>query len=185
MLSPCCSKLFIKWIGFWKEFDSFYNLITLNIQEKQGVKLLIALFSSRMLNSDEIRLGSTKLNIAKDIKSDVIDSVHLHPVRTLTLEIESGSVTSILNPLAPALRTSLCGLTLWRVAGANQCLDSTQPLAHVNDVWRRFRKDYTFDAASNSRIYFAKCQVLCPFKIYGLREYEFGSSVHRCDPCPK
>jgi hypothetical protein len=64
MLSPCCSKLFIKRIGFRKEFDSFYNSITLNIQEKQGVKLLIALFSSRMNYGGKIRLGSTKLNIA-------------------------------------------------------------------------------------------------------------------------
>jgi hypothetical protein len=56
--------LFIKRIGFRKEFDSFYNSITLNIQEKQGVKLLIALFSSRMNYGGKIRLGSTKLNIA-------------------------------------------------------------------------------------------------------------------------
>jgi hypothetical protein len=36
----------------------------LNIQEKHGVKLLIALFSSRMNCGGKIRLGSTKLNIA-------------------------------------------------------------------------------------------------------------------------
>jgi hypothetical protein len=64
MLSPCYSKLFIKRIGFRKWFDSFYNSIALNIQEKQGVKLLIALFSSRMNYGGEIRLGLTKLNIA-------------------------------------------------------------------------------------------------------------------------
>jgi hypothetical protein len=56
--------MFIKRICFQKEFDSFYNSITLNIQEKQGVKLLITLFSSRMNYGGEIRLGSIKLNIA-------------------------------------------------------------------------------------------------------------------------
>jgi hypothetical protein len=61
-----------------------------------------------------------------------MDSVHLHHVRTLTFEIESGSVKSILNSLAPALRASLCGMALWRLAGASPCLDSSQPLAHVN-----------------------------------------------------
>jgi hypothetical protein len=64
MLSPCCSKLFIKRIGFRKEFDSVYSSITLYIQEKQGVKVLITLFLSRMNYGGEIRLGSTKLNIA-------------------------------------------------------------------------------------------------------------------------
>jgi hypothetical protein len=64
MLSPCCSKLFIKRIGFRKEFDSVYSSITLYIQEKQGVKVLITLFLSRMNYGGEICLGSTKLNIA-------------------------------------------------------------------------------------------------------------------------
>jgi hypothetical protein len=41
-----------------------------------------------------------------------MDSIHLHPIRTVTFEIESGSVKAILNFLAPALRVSLCGLAL-------------------------------------------------------------------------
>jgi hypothetical protein len=36
-----------------------------------------------------------------------------------------------------------------------------------------------------SRIYFAKYRVLCLFKIYGLREYEFGSSTHSYDFYPE
>jgi hypothetical protein len=76
-------------------------------------------------------------------------------------------------------------ISLWRVAGANRCLDSAQPLAHVNVVWRRFRKDHNFDVVSISRIYFVKCWVLCLFKIHGLREYEFGILTHSCDSCPR
>jgi hypothetical protein len=68
-------------------------------------------------------------------------------------------------------------VSLWRVAGANRCVDSAQPLAHVNDVWRRFRKDHKFDVALISRIYFTKYRALCLFKIYGLREHEFGAST--------
>jgi hypothetical protein len=34
-----------------------------------------------------------------------------------------------------------------------------------------------FDVVSISRIYFTKCQVWGPFKIYGLREHEFGAST--------
>jgi hypothetical protein len=80
---------------------------------------------------------------------------------------------------------SICGLTSWCVAGANRCLDSAQPLAHENDACGRFRKDHDCDAASISRIYFAKCRALCLFKIYGLREHGFGIPTHSCDCCPK
>jgi hypothetical protein len=41
----------------------------------------------------------------------------------LVLATESGSLNFILNPSTSA-RTSLYGLTLWRVAGANMCVDS-------------------------------------------------------------
>jgi hypothetical protein len=72
-----------------------------------------------------------------------------------------------------ALHMFLCGLALWRVAGANRCLDSAQPLAHVNDV------------VSFSRIYFTKCRVLVLFKTNGLREHEFGIPTHFCGCCTK
>ena len=83
------------------------------------------------------------------------------------------------------LPVSLCGLASWRVAGVKRCLDSAQPLAHVNDACGRFRKDHTFYVALISRIYFAKYRVLCLFKIYGIREHEFGIPTHSCDCCPK
>jgi hypothetical protein len=41
--------------------------------------------------------------------------------------------------------------------------------------------DRTLDAASILRIYFVIYRVVCLFKIYRLREYEFGSSTHSDD----
>jgi hypothetical protein len=109
--------------------------------------------------------------------------IHRRLAQSLILEIRSGSLNVVWNSFTLVLHVSR-GPASWRVAGAKRCLDSTQPLDYANDAWRRFRKDHNFDAASISRIYFTKCRVWCQFKIYGLREYEFGSSTHSYDFYP-
>jgi hypothetical protein len=105
---------------------------------------------------------------------------HRRLAQTLILEIESRFLNFVSNSFTLALHVSL-----WRVAGANRCLDCAQPLAHVNVAWHRFQKDHNFDATSISRIYFAECESGVCLKFYGLREYEFGSSTHSYDFYPE
>jgi hypothetical protein len=131
--------------------------------------------------------------IFQNIESNIFGLSHRRLAQTLILEIESGFLNFILNSFTLAWHVSLCGLASWRVAGANRCLDSAQLLGHVNDAWRRFRKDHSFDVASISRIYFAKYRVFISrniesyvcLKMYGLREHEFGISTHSCDFWPE
>jgi hypothetical protein len=89
---------------------------------------------------------------------------HRRLAQTLILEIESGFLNFISNSFTLVLHVSL-----WRVAGANRCLDCAQPLAHVNVVWHRFQKDHNFDATSISCIYFVECRVWCLFKILWIK----------------
>ena len=106
---------------------------------------------------------------------------HRRLAQTLILEIESGFLNFVWNSFVLALHMSLCGA--WQV------LTGVWTAHNLSPTWtmRDFASEgiTNFDVVSISRIYFAKCRVLCLFKIYGIREHEFGIPTHSCDCCPK